>query len=341
MSTTTRNYNLVKPTDIETADITVINNNMDIIDNTMKSQSNKISALNSDRIYYGGTSTGSGNAYTITIDPNVTSYSEPLAISFKANYSSTGNTTINVNNLGAKAIKKANGNNVTNLIAGSIYTMRYNGTNFILQGEGGSGNATASDILAGKTASTDAGDVVGNILSKSAQTYNPSTTAQIITSGQYLSGNQTIAPVTGNATINDVVSGKVFSSANGINLTGQATIESLGGYKFSVGTYVINISGKDTSFISSEISVSLGYQPLYYVGWFVPNNPSGAMAQMRIVLPNLNAYMGGEVSAPSVPNDSWNTRASGDYGDFLDATTTGFTIKTTVSNGTVYYFAIY
>ncbi|NOW03243.1 hypothetical protein [Clostridium beijerinckii] len=236
MSTTTSNYNLVKPTDIETADITVINSNMDIIDNTMKSQSNKISALNSDRIYYGGTSTGSGNAYTITIDPSVTSYSEPLAISFKANYSSTGASTINVNNLGAKAIKKANGSNVTNLIAGSIYTMRYNGTNFILQGEGGSGNATASDILAGKTASTDAGDVVGNIPSKSAQTYNPSTTAQTIASGQYLSGIQTIAPVTGTATVADVISGKVFSSANGINLVGQATIQNLGGAQIQTGS---------------------------------------------------------------------------------------------------------
>ncbi|WP_238858986.1 phage tail protein [Clostridium sp. YIM B02569] len=188
---------------------------------------------------------------------------------------------------------------------------------------------------------TTGGKITQSITTKSAQTYNPSTIAQTIASGQYLSGVQTIAPVTGNATINDVVSGKVFSSASGINLVGQATIQSLGGYKFSVGTYVINISGKDTSFISSEISVSLGYQPLYYVGWFVPNNQSGAMAQMRIVLPNLNAYMGGEVSAPSVAHDSWITRARGDYGDFLDATTTGFTIKTIVSNGTVYYFAIY
>lgn len=260
MSTTTSNYNLVKPTDIETADITVINSNMDIIDNTMKSQSNKISALNSDRIYYGGTSTGSGNAYAITIDPSVTSYSEPLAISFKANYSSTGASTINVNNLGAKAIKKANGSNVTNLIAGSIYTMRYNGTNFILQGEGGSGNATASDILAGKTASTDAGDVVGNIPSKLAQTYNPSTTAQTIASGQYLSGNQTIAPVTGNTTINDVVSGKVFSSANGINLVGSATIESLGGRRYANGSVLFPDYGR-------SITITLGFMPkIVYLG---------------------------------------------------------------------------
>lgn len=93
-------------------------------------------------------------------------YKEPLALAVKIPNDSTGACTININGLGAKAILKANGNAVTNLKANSIYTMRYNGTNFILQGEGGSGNATAADILAGKTASTDAGDVIGNIPNK-------------------------------------------------------------------------------------------------------------------------------------------------------------------------------
>lgn len=90
-------------------------------------------------------------------------YKEPLALAVKIPNDSTGACTININGLGAKAILKANGNAVTNLKANSIYTMRYNGTNFILQGEGGSGNATAADILAGKTASTDAGDLIGTM----------------------------------------------------------------------------------------------------------------------------------------------------------------------------------
>ncbi|OOM34694.1 hypothetical protein CLOBE_00010 [Clostridium beijerinckii] len=83
---------------------------------------------------------------------------------------------------------------------------------------------------------TTGGTITQSITTKSAQTYQPSTTAQTITNGQYLSGIQTIAPVTGNATINDVVSGKGFSSANGINLVGQATIQSLGGVKYVTGT---------------------------------------------------------------------------------------------------------
>ncbi len=101
----------------------------------------------------------------------------------------TGASTINVNGLGAKAIKKPNGNDVSagNLKAGSIYTLRYNSTNFILQGEGASGNATASDLLSGKTASTDAGDIVGTMPNKvgSGTIITPSTSDIAIPQGYY------------------------------------------------------------------------------------------------------------------------------------------------------------
>jgi hypothetical protein len=82
--------------------------------------------------------TGSANAYSVTLNPAPTSYVEGMAIAVKINVDNTGAATINVNGLGAKAIKKPNGNDVSagNLKAGSIYTLRYNGTNFILQGEG-------------------------------------------------------------------------------------------------------------------------------------------------------------------------------------------------------------
>jgi phage-related tail fiber protein len=83
--------------------------------------------------------TGSANAYSVTLNPAPTSYVEGMAIAVKINVDNTGAATINVNGLGAKAIKKPNGNDVSagNLKAGSIYTLRYNGANFILQGEGG------------------------------------------------------------------------------------------------------------------------------------------------------------------------------------------------------------
>lgn len=92
--------------------------------------------------------------------------------------------------------------------------------------------ATASQMLTGATAYVNGNKVTGTIISKSAASYNPSTTAQTIAAAQYLSGVQTINPVTGTATAADVLSGKTFSSASGINLTGTGQA----GKRFASGT---------------------------------------------------------------------------------------------------------
>ena len=112
-----------------------------------------------------GVASGSANTYTVTLNPPLTSYTEGVAVAVKINASNTGASTININGKGAKSIRDPRGNALTagKLIAGSIYTLRYNGTNFILQGEGATGNATASDLLSGKTASTDAGEITGSM----------------------------------------------------------------------------------------------------------------------------------------------------------------------------------
>lgn len=53
-------------------------------------------------------------------------------------------------------------------------------------------NASASDILNGKTAYVGGSKITGNIQSKAAATYTPTTSDQTIASGQYLSGAQTV-----------------------------------------------------------------------------------------------------------------------------------------------------
>lgn len=53
-------------------------------------------------------------------------------------------------------------------------------------------NAVAVEILSGKTAYVNGTKITGQISSKSAQTYTPTTSDQTIASGQYLSGAQTI-----------------------------------------------------------------------------------------------------------------------------------------------------
>lgn len=119
-----------------------------------------------------GTTTGSANTYAVTLTPAPSAYTDGMLVSVKINVDSTGASTLNVNGLGAKPLKKSNGFDVTNLKANGVYTFRYNSTtgNFILQGEGGSGNATSADLLVGKTASVDSGDIVGTMPNRSGNT---------------------------------------------------------------------------------------------------------------------------------------------------------------------------
>lgn len=133
-----------------------------------------------------GVATGT-NALVMT-DSKVTSYVDGMLVAFKNTTSSTGATTLNINSLGAKAIVKANGTAVNNLKANAIYQLRYNGVNFILQGEGGEyGNATASDVLIGKTIGTESGIVTGTFngkkwaKGKEVITFTRTTTTQRLT----------------------------------------------------------------------------------------------------------------------------------------------------------------
>lgn len=104
------------------------------------------------------------NAKIIALNPAPTSLVEGFALSFKNVTQNTGAVTLNVNGLGAKSVLKANGTALAsgNLKANSIYTVRFNGTSFILQGEGGEyGTAMAADVLLGKTFGTEGGVLPG------------------------------------------------------------------------------------------------------------------------------------------------------------------------------------
>ena len=54
------------------------------------------------------------------------------------------------------------------------------------------GTASAGEILQGETAYVNNTKITGTVPSKGAQTFTPGTSNQVINSGQYLSGNQTI-----------------------------------------------------------------------------------------------------------------------------------------------------
>ncbi len=86
---------------------------------------------NSAYIYSAGG--GSANTQTVTLDPVPAAYTTGLLVIFKAAATNTSTTTLNVNGLGAKTIKKIDG--ATNLAAGDILVgttvaVIYDGTNF-------------------------------------------------------------------------------------------------------------------------------------------------------------------------------------------------------------------
>lgn len=224
---TTGNYALKKPEGTDVVNVDDFNGNADIIDSKLKE-------LETNTTYY-AVATGSANTYAISVSA-IKSYFDGLSICVKINVASTGASTININGYGAKTILDSLGNAITSggLKAGLPYSLRYNGTNFILLSKGGGGNVTADKLLLGATATGDSGQVTGtmpnngalsttlaingsftipsgytsggtvtqSIPTKATATITPGTTAQTITSGQYILGTQTIAGdsnlVTGN-----------------------------------------------------------------------------------------------------------------------------------------------
>jgi hypothetical protein len=83
---------------------------------------------------HAGTSTGAAGAYAITIAPPLLAYSAGQVVSFVANHTNTGNSTININGLGARTLVIQG---LTQIFpgaiqAGGLYYVAINGTNAVL-----------------------------------------------------------------------------------------------------------------------------------------------------------------------------------------------------------------
>lgn len=78
--------------------------------------------------YFYGTTSNSGNDYTLTLSPALASLTDGAEIAFKVNASNTGAATLNVNALGVKAVRKLNDAAVAaaDLRANAVYVARYN-----------------------------------------------------------------------------------------------------------------------------------------------------------------------------------------------------------------------
>jgi hypothetical protein len=109
----------------------------------------------------------SGSATALVIDmPGITSYTHGKLFQFIASANNNGAaSTLKVGTLPARPIYlEGTTNTAPNLIAGKLYTVWADNTKncFFLKASG-SGNAVAADLLAGKTATTDLGNIVGTM----------------------------------------------------------------------------------------------------------------------------------------------------------------------------------
>lgn len=155
MAKYTSNYNLKKPSSEDFYNVEDQNGNMDIIDQELKrlnednqytdqkisSVSSDLSSHLSDYVRQPGyaVTTGVANTYLAILNPAPAIFGEGLGIVLKIHAANTGPSTLNVNGIGAKPIIDSKGYQIQagKLLHGRIYSLKYDGANFQLQGEGG------------------------------------------------------------------------------------------------------------------------------------------------------------------------------------------------------------
>lgn len=275
--------------------------------------------------------TNSDNAYSATIG-GLSSLTDGLQVRIKFNSASAGATTLNINSLGAKSIVDYFGNAVTNIRQNLIANLCYESTNgnFILQGKGGGGNATSADLLTGKTATVDGGQITGAMVNYSAQhvqasqatnsTYDGNTVATLLAPGGYygntwvysnepdlssdnIKAGKSILGVSGKSSVVDTADATALTAdkilngysayANGSKVNGNATIESLGGKKFKSDTITFDSQG--------NISYTCGFKPsivilqgevmeCFYLSFISSNYTQGGFIEINPSYPQYPKY---------------------------------------------------
>lgn len=190
------------------------------------------------QIPYAVDSSATAGVITVTLNPAPTSYVAGMAVTVKVANAVSGATTININGLGAIPVKKPNGTN-PNFTAGGVYTLRYDGTNFTLQGSGGGGTATADKVLTGYTFTNDtAENISGTMPNKvgSGTVITPGTADIAIPQG-YFGGVLTDGKVVGDA---NLIAANILSGKSIFGLAGTAKRTANGSVTASSGNLTVS-----------------------------------------------------------------------------------------------------
>lgn len=306
MATNTPNINLYKKDMTEDGNdtfniTTMLNDNWDKIDIKFGQQDKDFIR---QPAFLSATSTN--NVYTATSTPEPTAYVDGMGIVLKADKDSTDAVTLNWNELGSKALKDVNGNNIK-LKANGIYSFRYNFDtgNFISQAKGGAGNATADTILNGYTASADIGDITGNIpiktssqntssIQKSVGNYDGlGITAYLMPPKGYYDGTALVYSKENDLITDNIKAGKTIFGVNG---------------KSSV------VETNDAVATSSQI---LAPQTAYVNG----NKITGSMVNQSSQVTAINVGSNGTNKYFRIPQGAYLTNASQGYPEIIASAT--------------------
>ena len=144
-----------------------------VADGTAKTDAATVNQIQSNAPAYQATDTGTANAHVIALSPAITAYASGQKVTFKSGSANTTASTLNVNGLGVKAIKKLHDQDVASgdIESGSIVTVVYDGTNFQMTSQvaaGASGAPAAATSAKTAAYTVVAGDAGSTILCSAA-----------------------------------------------------------------------------------------------------------------------------------------------------------------------------
>lgn len=177
---------------------------------------------------YCASASGSATTYTCALNPMLTAYTAGMTLAWKVDTSCTGSTTttLNIDSLGAKSIKQADG--TTDPASGDCpanrqLALRYDGTVFRILGGGAGGGGTAGPGLLDTSGTWSFNPLDPSIIylveefnSGAANTYTNS--SGII--------NFNMQPVVGSGTFTGFAPGSDITAVGGVNLNTAATANS-------------------------------------------------------------------------------------------------------------------
>lgn len=195
----------------------------------------------------------SANVYKITTGLNKTSLANGYSVKVAIPSASNGAVSLIIDGCKAVAVKKPNGNTVTNFKANGVYSLTYYNSVFILASGGVDDvSFSASDLLSGKTANNSDGEKVnGTMPNVGQQTATINAGGKVIITKGYHNGTgyvqaNSIGTQLSNlgstlTSANQLFNGVKAVDKNGNLITGTATIESLGGLVGKSGSFSFDL----------------------------------------------------------------------------------------------------